>query len=192
LSLTDDLLPPPHRATLVKGFTEAAMKLATTVFLLALATVAAAAESPPDPRSVTGAGYAFRPDPADYYPAESRELMEEGLTRLNLCYDVQGVPVEVAVDKGSGSARLDEAALSYGKAVRIRPGRIDGQPLSGCVKVPVRFSFKTAQESPEQGERKPPPVQVPPIRIDIPPPPPPIDLIPIPLAPTPPPRSIPL
>ncbi len=169
------------------------MKLPLAVLLLASATAAAAAQpAPPARNSVAGAGYVFKPNPDDYYPAASRELKEEGLTKLKLCYDLQGKPVEVTVDASSGFERLDEAALRYGQAVRIRPGLIDGQPLSGCVLVPVRFSLYSSEQSPEQGERKLPPVQVPPVIIDIPPRPRPPPIGPIPLAPSPLYRSIPL
>lgn len=161
------------------------MKHLIAVLLLALATAAAAAQSPPAGRSVTGAGYVFKPDPADYYPSASRALNEEGLTKVNLCYDDRGRPVEVTVDESSGFSRLDEAAVRYGKAVRVRPGLIDGQPQPGCVVVPVRFSAKQSQEPPDQREKSLlPPVQVPPslINIPLPPPPPRVLLTPIPLA----------
>jgi TonB family protein len=165
------------------------MKLPIAVLLLALTTAATAAESPPAGISVVPAGYAFRPDPQDYYPSISREEKEEGLTKIKLCYDLDGIPADVTLDESSGFTRLDEAALRYGRAMRIRPGRIDGQPQPGCVTVPVRFVPRRSPAPSEQGEKLPPPdVPVPPILKDIPlPPPPPIR---IPLAPSPPDRSI--
>jgi TonB family protein len=168
------------------------MKLAVAVMLLALATAAVAAEMTPPGRSVTGAGYAFRPDPQDYYPETSRELNEQGLAKVKLCYDLQGKPVEVTLDTTSGYTRLDEAAVRYGRAVRIRPGSVNGELQTGCVVVPVRFSPTRSPPPSDQGERALPPVQVPPDLIDIPLPPPPVEIIPIPLAPSPPDSSIPL
>jgi len=150
------------------------MKLPALLMILACATAAGAAESPPTGRSVVGAGYAFRPDPADYYPSASRELNEQGVTKIKLCYDDRGIPAQVTLDESSGFTRLDEAAMRYGKAMRIRPGRIDGQPQSGCVTVPVRFSPKQSREPQGPGQELPlPPAGVPPIIIDIPPAPPP-------------------
>ena len=35
--------------------------------------------------------------------------------------------------------------LRYGKAVRIKPGTVDGKVQTGCVVVPVRFSLKGEQ-----------------------------------------------
>jgi protein TonB len=95
-------------------------------------------------RNVTGAGYAFKPDPADYYPSASRNLGEEGLAKVRVCYDVKGKPLPdgVAISEGSKFSRLDEAAIKYGKAVKVKPGTIDGKPQADCVVVPVRFSLK--------------------------------------------------
>jgi TonB family protein len=150
------------------------MRIAIAVLLLASATAAAAAESLPPGRSVAAAGYAYKPDPADYYPASSGVRKEQGITKIKLCYDLHGVPFEVTVVESSGFTRLDEAAVRYGKAVRIKPELVDGQPLTGCVTVPVRFAPKGSPEPPDQGEGLPSPqVQVPPIRTDIPLPRPP-------------------
>ncbi len=102
---------------------------------------------PAPPSKVTAAGYAFKPDPADYYPSASRNLGEEGLAKVRVCYDLKGKPVEggVTVDETSKFSRLDEAAVRYGKAVRVRPGTRDGKVEAGCVVVPVRFSLKGEQ-----------------------------------------------
>jgi TonB family protein len=171
------------------------MKLPIAVVILAWVTAASAAQPPPPPaRSAVGAGYVFKPDPQDYYPSISRELKEEGLTTINFCYDVQGRPVQVTVARPSGYARLDEAAVRLGKAVRVRPAMIDGEPQPACILIPVRFSLDSRpnpspKQPPEQGEQlQLPPVDVPPILKDIPPPPPPP--MHIPLAPSRAPGSI--
>lgn len=171
------------------------MKLAVAVMLLSSATAATAAEMTPPGRSVIGAGYTFKPDPRDYYPEASRELDEQGLAKIKLCYDLQGKPVEVTLDTTSGYTRLDEAAVRYGRAVRIRPGSVNGELQTGCVVVPVRFSPMRSPPPSGQGRELPlPPVQVPPVLVDIPPPSPPPSgqIVPIPLAPSPPVRPIPL
>lgn len=155
------------------------MRLPVTLVLLACAGTAASAAAPP-PASASpnaAAGYAFRPDPADYYPAASGAMNEAGLVKIRLCYDINGKPVEVAVAETSGFARLDAAALRYGKAVRIRPARRDDQPIADCVTVPVQFS---PPQRLAEGEAKPlPPVQVPPVLVAPPPPPPQVRLIPL-------------
>lgn len=172
------------------------MRLPIAVLLLA-STAAAAAETPPSdlpaihpviPR------FAFKPQVDDYYPSAARSLKEQGTTTIRLCYDDQGRPDPVTVHESSGFKRLDEAAVRWGKAVRITPGVQRGQPQPDCHRIPVQFSLEEKAQQPSDprhewvlppGEAPPPP-----ILLDIPLPwPPPM---PIPLAPSPPERSIPL
>jgi TonB family protein len=97
------------------------------------------------PRSQAGPGYAFKPEVGQYYSPDSVSMGEEGLVKVRACYDTKGVVVDTAVDGGSGYARLDESAVRYAKAVRMRPAVIDGVPQPGCVVLPVQFSLKAAQ-----------------------------------------------
>jgi len=100
--------------------------------------------APPAPvrRVTTAVGYSFRPDPDDYYPSASKSLNEEGLARVRVCYDVKGKPETVEPAESSGFSRLDDAAVRYGKAVRIKPATEEGKAIADCVVVPVRFSLK--------------------------------------------------
>jgi TonB family protein len=174
------------------------MKYSGLVLLLALATAANAAEPAPTSAPTSPPGYAFRPDPADYYPSASRAVGEGGVVKVRLCYDEKGKTIESALEESSGFSRLDEAAVRFGKAVRFNPGVVDGQPQSDCVVVPVRFYPGMHKESEDEDEGKSkappalplPPVEVPPILKDIPLPPPPPR--PIPLYPSPPVSPVPL
>jgi len=156
------------------------MKLPGIVLLLACVTAASAAEPPRVRNLQSPASYAYKPDIADYYPATSRNLGEQGVVKVTLCYDDLGKPFQSSVAESSGFTRLDEAAVRWAKAVRIKPGAIDGQPQPGCVVIPARFSLRTSQQSPDRSEDVPP-VQVPPVIVDTPhpPPPPPVRLIPL-------------
>jgi protein TonB len=127
--------------------------------------------------------YAFTPRVEDYYPSSSRTLKEHGTARIRLCYDEQGSPDPVTLDESSGYAKLDEAALLWGKAVRITPGIYGRQPQQGCVKIPVVFSLEKSQAPPHQLEELLPPLEAPPLPVMDPPPPPP-PIVPIPLAPS--------
>ncbi len=165
------------------------MKLPVALVLLAFATATACSESPPHDIPANLPRYAFKPQVEDYYPAASRALKEQGTTKIRLCYDDRGRPRDVTVDESSTFSRLDEAAVRWGKAVRVTPGIFRRQPQPACVKIPVKFSLEKSQEPPDgREELLLPPVEPPEILI-IPPPvmPPPQ---PIPLAPSPPPRSI--
>jgi protein TonB len=135
--------------------------------------------------------YAFKPRIADYYPPSSRALKEQGTTRIRLCYDEQGSPNPVTVDESSGYAKLDEAALLWGRAVRITPGIYRRQPQPACVRIPVLFSLEESQGPPHQDEELLPPLEAPPLPV-IDPPPPPAPIGPIPLAPSRPAAPIPL
>lgn len=146
-----------------------AMKLPTLVMFLMSAASAAAAESPPSGEATTLPRYAFKPLVDDYYPSASRSQKEQGTTKLELCYDDQGRSTQVKVGESSGFAKLDQAALRWGKSVRIAPGLLGGRPRPGCVSIPVKFSLEKSREPDDQGE---PMLINPPPMIDIPSPPP--------------------
>jgi protein TonB len=152
---------------------------ALTVVMFLACAAAVASESPPTGIPMSLPQYAFEPQVEDYYPAASRSLKEQGTTKIKLCYDHQGRPIQLIVEESSSVARLDEAAVRWGKAVRIIPGLIDGQPYPGCVMVLVKFSLEKSQEPPDQSEDRL--VLAPPIIVDVPPPPPPppVRLVPL-------------
>jgi protein TonB len=158
------------------------MPALTLVILFARGTSAVAGESPPNDTPTSLPRYALKPSVEDYYPAASRSLKEQGTTEIRLCYDDRGRPIQLTVKESSGFAKLDEAAVRWGKAVRISPGLINGQPQRGCVVLPVKFSLEKSKQSPDPNEdRLLPEVQVPPILVTppLPPPPPPVRLVPL-------------
>jgi protein TonB len=143
----------------------------------AFANAAVAAEAP---RIAIPTNYVFiasKPNISDYYPAAARAVGEQGTASLVLCYDQMGRPDNVRVVSSSGFNRIDEAAVRWGKAVRIRPATKDGEAQPGCVVVPARFSLEKSQEPPEQSEGGllPPAVIWP----SLPPSPSPVRLIPL-------------
>jgi TonB family protein len=158
------------------------LRALTLVVFLASATAAVAAESPPNGIPLSMPRYVFKPLVEDFYPTASRIQKEQGTTKIKLCYDDRGRPIESTVKESSSFPRLDEAAKRWAEAVRIRPGVIVGRSQPGCVVVPVRFSLEKSQEPPDPNEdRLLPEVQVPPILVNppLPPPPPPVRLIPL-------------
>jgi periplasmic protein TonB len=118
------------------------MKLSIAALLLALATAAGAAETPPTGTPATTPRIAFLPLVDDYFPPASRTSNEQGTTTVKICYDGQGKPVEITVTESSMFPRLDQAALRWGRAVRITPSVSGGQPQPGCLVVPVKFSLE--------------------------------------------------
>jgi TonB family protein len=90
----------------------------------------------------TGAGF---PETADFYPSPSIRLGEEGMSIVQVCVDRRGrLTSEPSTVKGSGSARLDEAALKLARAGsgHYRATTEDGQPVNSCYPFGIRFQLK--------------------------------------------------
>jgi len=89
-----------------------------------------------------GAGF---PETADFYPSVSIHLEEEGFSTVRVCVDKTGrltsAPTTV---KGSGSTRLDEAALKLARAGsgHYRATTEDGQAVNSCYPFGIRFQLK--------------------------------------------------
>jgi protein TonB len=83
------------------------------------------------------------PNSADYYPAASMRLGEEGSTAVHACVGANGrLSEEPTVVKTSGSARLDEGALKLAKAGHYNPGTEDGKPVNACINFSIKFQLK--------------------------------------------------
>jgi protein TonB len=82
------------------------------------------------------------PDPDQYYPPSSRRNNEEGVAQVHVCIagtgKLQGDPT---VEKGSGFPKLDEASVSYAKALPYLGGSDDGKPIDSCFSFNVRFKL---------------------------------------------------
>ncbi|HUK02477.1 MAG TPA: energy transducer TonB [Steroidobacteraceae bacterium] len=103
---------------------------------------------PPPPRAVNrvggGPGKGF-PSSDDYYPTASQRLGEEGTTTIHTCIDSSGRVTDTpTVTKGSGIARIDEAAVKLAKAGsgHYRPTTEDGKPVPSCLDFRIVFKLK--------------------------------------------------
>jgi protein TonB len=85
---------------------------------------------------------AYLNNPAPNYPSVSRRLGEEGLVLLRVQVTANGLAGSVELQTGSGSSRLDQAALEAVKKWRFIPAKRGEQPVSASVSVPVRFSIE--------------------------------------------------
>ena len=85
---------------------------------------------------------AYLNNPAPNYPAISRRLGEEGLVLLQVQVTADGKADSVELKTGSGSDRLDEAALEAVKKWRFVPAKRGDQAVSASVVVPVKFSIE--------------------------------------------------
>lgn len=85
---------------------------------------------------------AYLNNPAPAYPALSRRLGEEGRVLLRVQVMEDGSAGSVELQTGSGSSRLDQAALEAVKKWRFVPAKRGEQAVSASVVVPVRFSIE--------------------------------------------------
>jgi TonB family protein len=89
-----------------------------------------------------GAGF---PDTADFYPSPSIRLGEQGFSTVQVCVDHHGrLTSDPTTVQGSGSTRLDQAALRLARAGsgHYRASTEDGQPVDSCYPLGVRFQLK--------------------------------------------------
>lgn len=86
------------------------------------------------------ADYLDNPKPA--YPSLSRRLGEEGRVVMRVRVSAAGLPLEVALHAGSGSARLDQAAMDTVRRWKFVPARLGNETVAATVLVPIVFSLK--------------------------------------------------
>jgi protein TonB len=85
---------------------------------------------------------AYLNNPAPKYPSVSRRLGEQGLVLLRVQVTADGAAESVELQTGSGSNRLDQAALEAVKKWQFVPAKRGEQSVSASVVVPVRFSLE--------------------------------------------------
>lgn len=78
-----------------------------------------------------------RVEPA--YPAQSRRAGEEGSVRLRILVDERGIPRDVEIVKGSGFARLDEAAMEAVRKWRFVAATNGSQAITAWTQVAITF-----------------------------------------------------
>ncbi|CAG0992810.1 hypothetical protein MTYP_02375 [Methylophilaceae bacterium] len=86
-----------------------------------------------------GAAYLHNPPPT--YPPLSRRIGEEGRVMLRVLVTRNGDAAHVEIETGSGSSRLDKAALDAVKKWRFIPAKRNNQPISAYVIVPIQFTL---------------------------------------------------
>lgn len=103
---------------------------------------------PPEPTFVPPAPTQPRFD-ADYldnprpvYPALARRLGEQGRVLLRVHVAADGLPLDVELQTGSGSPRLDQAAIDTVRRWKFVPARLGGEAIVATVLVPIVFSLK--------------------------------------------------
>ena len=106
---------------------------------LAASTPAAARTAGAGQRTMAKPDYLRNPPPQ--YPAESRKLREQGVVLLKVAVTAAGRAAEVQLQRSSGYARLDEAALRAVRRWEFKPARVGVTAVACAVEVPVRFGL---------------------------------------------------
>ena len=75
------------------------------------------------------------------YPETARRAGWEGRVTVRVEVSADGLPLRVALEKSSGYAVLDQAALRTVKNWRFQPRTVGGVAMTGTVDVPVNFTL---------------------------------------------------
>jgi protein TonB len=108
------------------------------------ATAPAAVVDPPKPAILPELAVTCPERMPPAYPVMARRLGEQGRAILRVELDESGAVVRAAVDKSSGFARLDDAALAAVRQWRCRPAQRNGIPVRAVALQP--FNFVLQQE----------------------------------------------
>lgn len=109
-------------------------------------TQAAVAEAAPPataPRQLPDSAVQFLQLPEVLYPHASQRQGETGLVIVRAYVGTGGgAPHSVQIEKSSGHARLDQAALAAVQKARFKPYAEKGLPVEGWALVPIRFELE--------------------------------------------------
>jgi periplasmic protein TonB len=84
------------------------------------------------------------------YPEELWDAGVQGKTTLRLFINVEGRVDSARVEKGSGYAAFDSAALAGSRELRFEPARRDDEPVAAWFLLPVKFELATDSAAAEE------------------------------------------
>lgn len=100
--------------------------------------------APPAPAVITPlnvrAAYANNPYPA--YPSSSRKMGEQGVSSLRVLVSPEGRVQQIELERSSGYARLDAAAMTTVRAWKFAPARQGNSAVAAWVVVPVNWKLE--------------------------------------------------
>lgn len=85
---------------------------------------------------------AYLRNPPPRYPQAARRNGDEGTVLLRVLVNPDGAPVQVELDRSSGSSPLDSAAVDAVRNWRFVPARRGAQNVEGWVRVPIVFRLE--------------------------------------------------
>jgi protein TonB len=99
---------------------------------------------PSPPRLIPAAAVQFTLPPVIEYPRLARRNAESGLVIVRAHVGVEGGPPRsVQIEKSSGHARLDQAALLAVQKARFKPHSENGRGVEGWALVPIHFELES-------------------------------------------------
>ena len=133
-------LPRPARAVSVSAVPRPALPAPREA--TAALGAAPSVQNPPFAASLPAQPPSFleRIEPA--YPSRARRAGIEGSVTVRLRLSEHGRVVEADIARGSGSALLDEAALSAARSSRYEPARLGGQAVPSETEATYRFELR--------------------------------------------------
>ena len=97
----------------------------------------------PAPKLLPDSAVKYLEEPRVEYPRLSQRAAEVGLVVVRAYIGASGgLPHSVQVERSSGYARLDQAAVSAVKKARFMPYAEQGQPVEGWALIPIRFELE--------------------------------------------------
>ena len=96
----------------------------------------------PAPKMIPASAIQYLVPPEPEYPRLSRRNGETGTVIVRAFADEAGVPHQVQVERSSGFARLDAAAMSAVRKTRFKPYTENGKPVAGWVRMPFPFELE--------------------------------------------------
>jgi periplasmic protein TonB len=81
------------------------------------------------------------------YPEELWDAQVEGQTTLRLFISDHGSVDTVRIEKGSGYAAFDSAALAGSRSLRFQPATRGGEPVAAWFLLPVKFELNPADSA---------------------------------------------
>jgi TonB family protein len=124
-------------------YSKASMKVSCSVASLCFSVlwVESATSSAAEITSAVTTPYqiVYKPDAQAFYPVTSIQMQEQGVVVIRICWNENGTVIDSKVETSSGKKRLDDAAVKVGKKYKLKPGTVDGKPIAGCGKTPLKF-----------------------------------------------------
>ena len=136
-----DMVAPPAQQD-VKPAPVAAPAPAPVAAPPAPAAPAEPPRAPAQPKVLPSSAVGYLVEPVLTYPRASRELGEQGVVRVRVLVDEQGRPTEIRVEKSSGFARLDQAAVNAMRSARFKPHFEDGVARPVWAIAPMTFNLE--------------------------------------------------